>query len=198
VSDRIYFSGYFSKKLTSRLIKDVVELLPLLQESLNSLAMVKHCMALLTDLLLYLNPHQYPVITGDQPVYALGKQVQWMYPNSFENVVWMMGPLHIEMTFINVIGDWLECSGWCEVFNKANISTPGRVESFLTGKHVKSSRYALQLSLSALCTMVHELFQQSGNSSYENWLLDFRRGSVNADYWVAVIEFETILFIWNF
>ena len=28
-----------------------------------------------------INSHQDPVITADQPVYALGKRVQWMYPN---------------------------------------------------------------------------------------------------------------------
>ena len=52
-----------------------------------------------------------------------------LFSNSQEsNLVWMMGPLHIEMAFINAIGDWLDWldgSGWCEVFNKADISTPG-------------------------------------------------------------------------
>ena len=57
-----------------------------------------------------INSHQDLVITADQPVYALGKQVQWMYSDRFKNFVWMMGPLHIEMTLLNALGDWMEGS----------------------------------------------------------------------------------------
>ena len=40
-----------------------------------------------------LNPWQPAVITGDQPVYALGKQVQWMFPTELKDVTWLLGPL---------------------------------------------------------------------------------------------------------
>ena len=71
------------------------------------------------------------MITADQPVYALGKQVQWTYNDAYENVFWIMGPLCIEMAFTTGIGDWIGGSGWIEVFKKSNISTSGRMESFL-------------------------------------------------------------------
>ena len=54
--------------------------------------------------------HQDPVITADQSVYALGKQVQWMYSDRFENFVWIMGPLRVETALLNAIGDWLKGS----------------------------------------------------------------------------------------
>ena len=79
-----------------------------------------------------------------------------------KNFVWMMGPLHIEMALLKTIGDWLEGSGWLGVFNKAKISTLGRIDSFFLGSHVKKSRYALR-------SMAEELFQESGCSSYEDW-----------------------------
>ena len=63
-----------------------------------------------------------PLITGDQPVYALGKQVQLMYSLEFDKVIWMMGPLHIEMAFISAIGDWLEGSGWVDISNRSKIN----------------------------------------------------------------------------
>ena len=53
------------------------------------------------------NPGQCLVIIGDQPIYVIGKQVQWMY-SEFKNFVWMMGPLQIEMGFMAAIGDCLE------------------------------------------------------------------------------------------
>ena len=71
--------------------------MPLLSESINSAAMVRHCMGLIKELTRKVNPEQESsVISGDQPVYALGKQVLWMYQDVFAEDVWMMGP-HIEM-----------------------------------------------------------------------------------------------------
>ena len=79
--------------------------------------MLRHTMGVVKQILLKINPQQPIVLTADQPVYALGKQVQWMCPEFYgeSNVVMMMGALHIEMAFLNTIGDWLEGSGWVEV-----------------------------------------------------------------------------------
>ena len=109
MEERITFSGHFSAEVSCR-TPSLIELLPLLRDSVNSPAMVKRCMTVIKDPISSLNLNQYPVITADQPVYALGKQIQWLYPKDFIHVVWMMGPLHIEMASINVIGDWLDRS----------------------------------------------------------------------------------------
>lgn len=85
-------------------------------------------------------PDQIPVITADQPVYAQGKQVQWKYPEELGKAIWMMGPIHIEMLIVSMIGDWLADSGWCEISERVETSTRGRTDSFLKGKHVKRSR----------------------------------------------------------
>ena len=53
----------------------------------------------------------------------------------------MMCPLHIEMNFLNLLGNWLES------LVKAKITSPGKVESFLSDSHRKRSRYAHQLVL---------------------------------------------------
>ena len=60
---------------------------------------------LVEELISTINSLQDPVITADQPVYALGKQFQWMYIDRSKNFVWMMGPMHIEMVLLNAIGD---------------------------------------------------------------------------------------------
>ena len=107
----------------------------------------------------------------------------------------MMGPLHIDMALLNAIGDRLEGSGWPGVFDKAKISTPGRVDSFLLGSHVKRSRYAHLISLFALRSMEQEIFQESGCSLYEDWENQLKSKSVNARYWFTVLELETLLFM---
>ena len=57
-----------------------------------------------------LNPGQKVNIAGDQPIYALGKQAQWMYSDKYSDVIWMMSPLHIEMAYMSAIGNWIEDS----------------------------------------------------------------------------------------
>ena len=34
-----------------------------------------------------------------------------------------MGPIHIEMLIVSMIGDWLADSGWCEISERAETST---------------------------------------------------------------------------
>ena len=71
-----------------------------------------------------------PVFTADQPVYAIAKHVQWLLRNKYKNVVLMMGPLHIEMAFLNAKGDWLEGGSWVTIFERALMTLVGRIDSF--------------------------------------------------------------------
>ena len=105
-------------------------LLPILLESVNSPAVVRHCMKIIKQLTQHLNLSQKQIIiTRDQPVYALGKKVQWMFPDQFRDVLWMMGPLHIEMAFLDAIGNWLDRSGSTNSFGRAKITTTYQIES---------------------------------------------------------------------
>ena len=200
IEDRASFSAFFSQMNSQQTFNTSSTLLPLIYESINSPAMVRHCMNLIKVLTNNLNPSQVSVITGDQPVYALGKQVQWMFPDAYRNVfsfTRMMGQvqLHIEMAFMNAIGDWLEGSGWVEIFEKARITTPGRIESFLTGRKVKRTRYAHQLSLAALTKLSKQAFEdQNEYTDFDHWKEKAEEKSANSVFWFRVIELESILF----
>ena len=88
--------------------------------------MVRHYMEIIKQLTQYLNQSQKQIIiTGDQPVCALGKKVQRMFSDQFREVLWMMGPLHIEMIFLDAAGNWLDGSGWTNIFERAKITTTG-------------------------------------------------------------------------
>ena len=69
--------------------------------------MIAHCMRVIRKLFQRLNPTQIPVITGDQPVNALMKQVQWLFPNDFgqEHFFIGTGGLHIEMAILTLVGN---------------------------------------------------------------------------------------------
>ena len=102
-------------------------MLQIINESINSKAVVRHCLKIIMKAVQDLNPGQIAIVTADQPVYALAKQVQWQLPSKFgeDQIVVMMGDLHIEMTFMNAIGDWLQGSEWEEIFVAAEVTTPG-------------------------------------------------------------------------
>ena len=75
----------------------------------------------------YLNPGQVAVIAADQPLFALAKQIQWNWPETYgeQHFVILLGGLHIEMVDLKILGDWLEDSGWTNVLIEAKIANPG-------------------------------------------------------------------------
>ena len=62
--------------------------------------------------------------------------------NGNTKLVIVLGGLHIEMSFMSIIGDWLEGSGWSTAIVNASVTTTGRGEALLSGSSVKSSRHA--------------------------------------------------------
>ena len=105
-----------------------------------------------------LNPGQVPVVTLDQPLYAIAKEIQWSWPEQYgeSKFVIMLGGLHIEMAALNVIGDWLEDSGWVEALVQADVSSPGKAEAFLNASHVKRTRYAHQVTACSLYILLEK------------------------------------------
>ena len=176
-------------------------LMPLIDENINSLAMVKHTMKLVWKAVSHLSPGQTPVITADQPVYALGKQVQWQFPEYFgeDKFVFMMGGLHIEMATLSMIGDWLEGSEWSELLVAAQIHSCGTADSILSASHVKRSRYAHQVSLAALHLLLKKAFskeiEQRSEMSYDEWVTCKREKSVQFEYWQTVLDLEALLLL---
>lgn len=85
-------------------------LLPLFPDQAKSMPMIRHAMDVIKACVNYLNPCQVPVFTMDQPLYAVAKQIQRNWRDSYgENkFIIMFGGLHIEMAFLKVIGDWLD------------------------------------------------------------------------------------------
>ena len=79
-------------------------LLPLFLDSAHSVAMIKHSMEMVKTTVQYLNPGQTPILSADQLLYALAKQIQRVWPNDFgeDHFVLMLGGLHIEMAILKV------------------------------------------------------------------------------------------------
>ena len=70
--------------------------------------MIKHNVDVVKSAFEHLNNReQIPVLTFDQPLFALAKQIQWKWPEKYgnEKLVVMFGGLHIEMAALKTIGD---------------------------------------------------------------------------------------------
>lgn len=101
----------------------------------------------------FINPSQIPVITFDQPLFAIAKQLkQWTIPNEYgeDRLVVMLGGLHMDKALWTVLGGILQDSGWKEVIVEAGCASSGTVDSFLKVAHITRTKAVHQVSLAAL------------------------------------------------
>ncbi len=120
----------------------ITALLPLFYEKADTPAMVKHGMNVLREATLFLNPGQIPVITLDQPLFALAKAIQWKWPAEYgeNNYVVMFGGLHLEMTMWSTVGDLLDGSGWSTILTEAEVASSGIAQGLLKASHLTRTR----------------------------------------------------------
>ena len=59
--------------------------MPLLLENAHAIALLSRVMNLVKEAVEHLNPDQTPVLTMDQPLSAIAKEIQWLWPDSFSN-----------------------------------------------------------------------------------------------------------------
>lgn len=137
-------------------------LLPLFPDQAKSIAMIRHAMAVIKLSVEQLNPGQVPVIAFDQPLFAVAKEIQWLWPSDYgeKKFVIVFGGLHIEMAYLKVIGDWLERSGWTVALADTNLATPGTVESFLKATSVTRTRRVHQVTACSLYLLLKSAYQR--------------------------------------
>ena len=66
----------------------------------------------------------------------LAKKIQWHHPDTYGQLVKMMGPLHTEMAFMNTVGDLLKDSGWTTIITNAQVACSEVAESLVLGHDV--------------------------------------------------------------
>ena len=135
------WSAYHADKIVSSDVTlSIVSLLPLFPDSSNSVAMIRHSMNVIKNSVQHLNPDQIPVITFDQPLYAIAKCIQWNWPDLYgeSQFVVVMGGLHIEMAGLKAFGSLLKGCGWVEAVTAAGITTPGTAEAIIVGVSCKT------------------------------------------------------------
>ena len=74
----ISWSAHFASLQNATHPPAITGLLPFFRDNAHSLAMVKHGMIVIQQATEHISPAQVPVITMDQPLYAIGKTIQWL------------------------------------------------------------------------------------------------------------------------
>lgn len=179
----------------------ITSLLPLLRDEAHSVATVRHCMDKVKDAISHLSPNQVPVMTADQPIYALAKQVQWHWPDLYGEArfVVMFGGLHIEMDAFRSLGTLLHSSGWTGALIEAGVASSGTADSFLSASSVTRTRHMHEVTACCLYMLRKEAYEYQ--CAEENEVLDFekwcearRKESPLFQFWDLVLSMELVVF----
>ena len=198
IMENISWSAHFANLQQDVRPAAITALLPLFSESAHSLAMVKHSMDLIQRATSHVNPGQVPVITLDQPLYAIAKKIQWSWPDTYgdKSYVVMMGGLHTEMAFLAAIGNWLSGSGWSTVMSVADVTTEGRSDYLLKGHETSTSQWAHQVTAAALYHLMVEAYAQQkddqNEQSFDEWRKDMEGKKNHFYYWSKVLDLEML------
>eukprot|EP00112_Aurelia_sp_Birch-Aquarium-sp1_P025733 Seg873.8 transcript_id=Seg873.8/GoldUCD/mRNA.D3Y31 product="hypothetical protein" protein_id=Seg873.8/GoldUCD/D3Y31 len=196
--------GAFHASQTERLNFDlpaISVMLPLFQDDSKSVAMIRHSMSVTKMAIQHLNQDQVPVITYDQPLFALAKLIQWQWPETYgeQKLVIILGGLHIEMAAWKAVGNWLENNGWVEALVQGNVFTAGVADSLIKVSHVARTKQAHQITASALALLLdeaYEIYKRKVPQVYESkeeWINRRKRESPQFQYWHIPFQLEVLV-----
>ena len=171
-------------------------ILPVLRDKVHTLNTQAHIMKQNIKWTAILNPGQTPVDVSDQPVYALTKMLQFLFPNEFGNYFALFGQLHIEQALLTVHDLLIKGSGLYEILTQNKFSTIG-MGAVVDVNNIKRARYAVQISLCSLFKMLEDAAAESMTelSAYD-WLCQKCAESEVYMYWKMVIELEMHILIY--
>lgn len=176
---------------------DNTAMLPLFKEQAHSPAMIKHSLSVIQKAVELLNQNQVPIVAFDQPLYAIAKKIQWIWPESFgeKNFVIMFGGLHIELTALKALGKWLDNSGWVAAITQSGLASAGTADSFLKASHITKTRHAHQVTVAALHILKKKAYvlyceNITVPKSFMMWKSDMEKEIPMFMFWSTTIKFQ--------
>ena len=206
----VSWSAFHASSEDASKIKDVPTttscLLPLFQEDAATVAMVRHSMDVIKKITDHTNPGQVPVITVDQPLFTLAKNIQWKWPQKYgeSRFVIMFGGLHLEMAALKSLGHLLEGSGWTPALVQAGVAKSGTADSFIKAAHVTRTRRAHQVTACALYEALSDAYTEYVDSaaepnseikSKEEWCTEMEESQPSFKFWSTVLQMELTVLV---
>jgi len=179
--------------------KCIEALLPLFYEKAATPKMILHGMELVKKTTEHLNPNQVPVLVVDQPLYDLAKKMQWTFPDIYgeDKFLVMLGGLHIEMALWSTMGDLMRGSGWPEALKESGlVKTEAAATAFLKASNVMRTRYAHQVTVVVLDSLLKRAYEQSGTDmAIDDWTMKTSQASPTFKFWLLVHKYQQVIFM---
>ena len=170
-------------------------ILPMINESVDTLKAQYHTMEMNQKTTKALNPEQTPVDTSDQPVFALTKEVQLRFYDQFKEYFPTMGALHIEQVFLKCHGQLIKGSGLCEILKQNKFSLLG-TSAVVDVNDIKRARYCIEVTLCSLYLKLKSAVVNSGSLlSPLEWLAEKSKENDMCSYWLMVMKVQMHILI---
>ena len=169
-------------------------LMPLINEKVSLLKVQHHIMSIVQKAIKFLNSNQVPIDVSDQPVYALSKEVQIRYPETFgdERYITLLGDLHTEHTVLQMHGKLIKGSGLDSVLFHSDLSTQG-TSAIVDVNDIKRARYCMQVSLTSIYGLLNKAYEESGSElQIFDWLEERAKSSEMCFYWKMILDYEIL------
>ncbi|MES9879525.1 MAG: hypothetical protein ABW185_01435 [Sedimenticola sp.] len=111
----------------------VIGYCPMLPASPTEFSTVYTVMVTVQRMMTKLN-QKTSVITFDEAIYSIAKQIQWRNPDEFKDTVIRLGGFHMAMVFLAIIGKRFANSGLDDLLHESNIYGANTVSNILKGK----------------------------------------------------------------
>ena len=167
--------------------------------------MIRHSMDVVKKAVESLNPGQIPVVTVDQPLYTIAKQIQWNWTarHGEDRFVVMFGGLHIEMAALKAIGNLLDSSGWAGALVQANVATAGTADSLRRVTHVTRTRRAHQITASSLYLLLEKAYfeycnsvrEEQNRSSLDEWCSSNAELYPQFKFWLLILQMQLAVLV---
>ena len=92
--------------------------------------LVRHSLDVIKKVTDFTKPGQAPVVTVDQPLFAIAKNIQWKWPLVYgeDKFVIMLGGFHIELAELKTLGDLLGGSWLTSALVQLGVATAGTAD----------------------------------------------------------------------
>ena len=98
----------------------------------------------------------HTVLVIDQAIYCKAVDIVVDRKNEFAKVVLRMGPFHIMLAFLGVLGKRMECSGFEDILVESDAFAEGSVSGVMSGRSYNRAVRAHKLVAEAIERLLHE------------------------------------------
>ena len=185
------------QRLGTEISVGINAILPMINKEVHRLDTMYHVMNLNKKITNFLNPSETPVNTCDQPVYALTKTIQWMYPETLGSGKYLsiLGGFHIEQSALVMHGEIIKGSGLEKSFSSNDISIIG-TSAVVDVNNIKRTRYCLQVAACALFQKLKDAYVQSNSLlPILDWLEHRSKESEMCFYWKLILDFQVLVLV---